>query len=105
MAHGQWQIALNSKNTALNPDLTAALGNSDLVKLDLLRDGCNGLCNIIEALIESPDRAFHRDYWPLLCEIKNRLETASHFTLEQKVAMLKKKRGNVGDITLRSAET
>jgi hypothetical protein len=102
VAHGQWQIALNSNNTALNPNMTTALGNLDLVKLDLLREGCIGLCKIVEALIESPDRAFHRDYWPLLCKIKERLANTSRFTLEQKVAMLKKKRTNVCDITLRS---
>ncbi|MHB1332804.1 MAG: hypothetical protein ACYCY1_09415 [Sulfuriferula sp.] len=102
VAHGQWQIALNSKNTAQNPDLTTALGNIDLVKLDVLREGCEGLCRIVEALIESPDKAFHRDYWPLLCEIKERLANSSRFTLEHKIAMLKQKRGNVGDITLHS---
>ncbi len=102
VAHGQWQIALNSKNTAQNPDLTAALSNIDLVKLDLLKEGCEGLCLIVEALIESPDKAFHRDYWPLLCQVKERLTNSSRFTLEQKIQMLKKKRTNSGDITLRS---
>lgn len=102
VAHGQWQIALNSKNTALNADLKTALDNLDLVKLDLLREGCDGLCRIVEALIESPDRAFHPDYWPLLCEIKERLESSSRFTLKEKVEMLRQKRRNVGDITLRS---
>lgn len=104
VAHGQWRIALNSKNTAQNPDLTTALGNIDLVKLDVLREGCEGLCRIVEALIESPDRAFHRDYWPLLCKIKEDLERSSHFTLEQKLVMLKQKRANVPDITLRSTK-
>ena len=102
VAHGQWQIALNSKNTALNPDLTTALDNLDLVKLDLLRAGCDGLCRIVEALIESPDRAFHRDYWSLLCEIRERLANSSRFTFEQKVELLRQKRRNVGDITLRA---
>ena len=54
VAHGQWQVALNSKNTALNTDLTGSLANLDLVKLDLLKKGCEGLCLIVEALVESP---------------------------------------------------
>ena len=102
VAHGQWQVALNSKNTAQNPDLTASLANLDLVKLDLLKKGCEGLCLIIEALVESPEKAFHRDYWPLLCQVKEQLATASQFTLAQKLQLLKKKRGLTGDITLRS---
>jgi len=102
VAHGQWQVALNSKNTAQNPDLTASLANLDLVKLDLLKKGCEGLCLIVEALVESLENAFHRDYWPLLCQVKEQLATASQFTLAQKLQLLKKKRGLTGDITLRS---
>ncbi|MCU1125277.1 hypothetical protein JAK51_03355 [Stenotrophomonas maltophilia] len=104
VAHGQWQVALNNKNTALNTDLTGSLANLDLVKLDLLKKGCEGLCLIVEALVESPEKAFHRDYWPLLCRVKEQLAAASQFTLSQKLELLKKKRGLTGDITLRSTE-
>ncbi|NIK31049.1 hypothetical protein FHY15_000145 [Xanthomonas arboricola] len=102
VAHGQWQVALNSKNTAQNPDLTVSLANLDLVKLDLLKEGCEGLCLIVEALVESPEKAFHRDYWQLLCQVKEKLAAASQFTLSQKLELLKKKRSLAGDITLRS---
>lgn len=105
VAHGQWRVALNRKNTAQNPDLTVALTNLDLVKLDLLKQGCEGLCLIVEALVESPEKAFPRDYWPLLCQVKERLDTASQFTLAQKLQLLKKKRALTGDITLRSTGT
>lgn len=102
VAHGQWQVALNSKNTAQNSDLTLSLANLDLVKLDLLKKGCEGLCLIVESLVESPERAFHRDYWPLLCEVKEQLDTASQFTLAHKLQLLRKKRELAGDITLRA---
>lgn len=102
VAHGQWQVALNSKNTAKNTELTVSLENLDLVKLDLLKQGCEGLCLIVEALVESPEKAFHRDYWPLLCQVKEQLATASQFTLSQKIQLLRKKREFAGDITLRS---
>lgn len=103
VAHGQWQVALNSKSTAHNPELTDSLAKLDLVKLDLLKEGCTGLCLIVEALIESPEKAFPRDYWALLCQVKERLANASQFTIKQKLQLLKKKRSLVGDITLRSA--
>jgi hypothetical protein len=102
VAHGQWRIALNSKNTAQNPDLTASLASIDLVKLDLLKEGCEGLCLIVESLIESPEKAFHRDYWPLLSQVKERLANSSRFTLAAKIQLLKHKRSLSGDITLRS---
>ncbi|RTL56835.1 MAG: hypothetical protein EKK46_03975 [Rhodocyclaceae bacterium] len=102
VAHGQWRIALNSKNTAQNPELTASLADIDLVKLDLLKEGCEGLCLIVESLIESPEKAFHRDYWPLLCQVKERLANSARFTLEAKTQLLKQKRSLAGDITLRS---
>ncbi|MNX71338.1 hypothetical protein D3C86_1026490 [compost metagenome] len=104
VAHGQWQVALNSKNTAQNPDLTFSLANLDLVKLDLLKKGCEGLCRIVEALVESPERAFHRDYWPLLCSVREQLETASQFTLSQKLQLLKQKQERTRGITLRAVE-
>jgi hypothetical protein len=104
VAHGQWLVALNSKNTAQNPDLTASLANIDLVKIDLLKEGCEGLCLIVESLVESPDRAFHRDYWSLLCQVKERLANSSGFTLENKIQLLRRKRSLAGDITLRSTE-
>jgi hypothetical protein len=104
VAHGQWQVALNSKNTEQNPSLTVSLANLDLVKLDLLKQGCEGLCLIVEALVESPEKAFHRDYWTLLCQVKEQLTMASQFTLAQKTQLLMKKRGLAGDITLRSTK-
>ena len=65
-----------------------------------LRKGCEGLCLIVEALVESPEKAFHRDYWPLLCQVKEQLATALQFTLAQKLQLLKKKRELTGDTTL-----
>lgn len=102
VAHGQWRVALNSKNTARNDDLTASLANVDLVKLEILKEGCEGLCLIVESLIESPERAFHRDYWPLLCQVKERLANSSRFTLGAKIQLLKQKRSLTGEVTLRS---
>lgn len=96
VAHGQWQVALNSKNTAQNNDLTISLANIDLVKLDLLKQGCQSLCLIVEALVESPQKAFQRDYWPLLCQLKKQLDEASKFTIAQKIQLLKEKRARAG---------
>lgn len=89
VAHGQWVKALNRENSAVNNELTIAIGNLDVVKLNVLHDACKGLCKIVEALIESPKRTFHRDYWILLSELEERLARTSQFSLADKIAILK----------------
>lgn len=91
VAHGQWVKALNRENAAINNDLTNAISNLDVVKLDILHYTCKSLCEIVEALIESPKRAFHRDYWLLLSQLEAHLARTSQFSLADKVAILKSK--------------
>ena len=91
VAHGQWVKALNRNNVAINSELTNALNNLDVVKLDILRDACKGLCEIVEALIESPERTFHRDYWILLSKLEEHLARTSKFSLTDKIRLLKSK--------------
>lgn len=92
IAHGQWEIALNSKNSASDAELTAKLADLDCVKIDILREGCIGLCKIVESLIESPDGAFHRDYWQTLQEVQDHLTETSKHSLAEKVARLRVKK-------------
>lgn len=92
VAHGQWDVALNSKNTAENPDVTKALSELDVVKIDCLREGCIGLCTILESLIESPDKAFHKDYWECISSIEAHLEKTAKYTLAEKLSKLRARR-------------
>ncbi|MEP1079258.1 hypothetical protein NDI52_28005 [Leptolyngbya sp. PL-A3] len=89
VAHGQWVKALNRENSAINTELTIAISNLDVVKLDILHDACKGLCEIVEVLIESPERAFHRDYWLLLSKLEEHMARTSQFNLADKIAILK----------------
>jgi len=92
VAHGQWDVALNSKNSAENPDITKALNELDVVKIDCLREGCIGLCTILESLIESPDKAFHKDYWECISSIEAHLAKTAKYTLAEKLSKLRAKR-------------
>lgn len=92
VAHGQWDIALNSKNSATNSDLTKSLNELDVVSLDCLREGCIGLCTILESLIESPDKAFHKDYWECISAIEAHLEKTAKYTLAEKLSKLRRRR-------------
>jgi hypothetical protein len=63
IAHGQWAVALNRTRTAVNPDLTAKIQSLDIVTLDRWFAVASHLAEIIEALIESPERHFRGAYW------------------------------------------
>jgi len=88
VAHGQWDVALNSKNSAENSEITKALNELDVVKINGLREGCIGLCKILESLIESPDKAFHKDYWECIDSIDASLAKTAKHTLEEKLSLL-----------------
>ena len=96
VAHGQWDIALNSKNSAESPDLTKSLNELDVVKIDCLREGCIGLCTILESLIESPDKAFHKDYWECISAIEAHLAKTAKYTLAEKLSKLRARRPVAG---------
>jgi hypothetical protein len=99
IAHGQWVVSLNRKNSGRNQALTTSLDEVDLVRLDSLKKGCEGLCRIVECLVESPRRAFFRDYWKLISEIKEELARTASFTREKKIALLNSKHRKAPDIT------
>ncbi len=81
IAHGQWRTALNSDNDAVNNDLSSEIAGIDIVKLSVWKEAYNGLSSIIEALIESPDSAFHRDYWQETVRIEEHLRNTSTWIL------------------------
>lgn len=91
VAHGQWVVALNRDNTSRNNELTAQISDLDIVKLDILHQAFIGLSEIVEAMIESPNRAFPRDYWPIVTRIETQLSRTSKFTLADKVTRLQAK--------------
>jgi len=91
IAHGQWVSALNRDNTNINQDLSLEINTLDIVKLDILRNSFLGLSQIVEAMIESPDRTFHRDYWPLITAIEDQLAKTARYSLSDKIALLQAK--------------
>jgi hypothetical protein len=91
IAHGQWEIALNRENTSVNPDITASIHNLDVVTLTRWFETQRYLSLIIEALIESPDKAFHRDYWVHVAELQEYLATTEAWTLDAKKNDLRRK--------------
>jgi hypothetical protein len=91
VAHGQWKIALNRDNTAENHDLTNALNSLDIVTILRWFKIHKHISQIVEVLIESPNRAFHRDYWVEITELKEFLKKSETWSMEQKTSLLKRK--------------
>ncbi len=94
VAHGQWLHALNRDHTAINTNLSQQLETLDTVLLGKVKAGLDGLCAIIESLIESPDRTFHRDYWVIVADTEAKLHAMETWTLKAKVQSLQLKASN-----------
>lgn len=92
IAHGQLAVALNRTDTDINQPLSAQLSNLNVVTLDRQKAACQGLADIIEAIIESPQKGAMRDYWSLSQKITDHLERTKNFTLAKKIEQLQAKK-------------
>ncbi|MFP2516516.1 hypothetical protein [Buttiauxella agrestis] len=92
IAHGQWVVAFQGNSvTDISSDLTLAISELDVVTLDNLKMGFQGLADIIEAMIESPNNAFVKDYTKVESALKSNLSRRSGYTLVGHVQSLKVK--------------
>jgi hypothetical protein len=84
LAHGQWSVALNRENDAVNYDLTNEIGRLDVVELHRREHALDHLETILEDIVESPNKAHRRDYWVHLTAFEERQQVLAGFTLEEK---------------------
>ena len=91
IAHGQWKVALNRDNDAQNADITQKLTDLDIIVVSIWLEAYEFLARIIEDLIESPNKTFRRDYWLHLSELEAFLAKSKNWTLQAKIASLKRK--------------
>lgn len=94
LAHGQWSVALNRDNTAVNANLTREIEDCTVIHLYRRVHALEHLSAIIEDLIESPNRAHPRDYWLHLTELEDKDREISAWTMEQKIERLRRKRAH-----------
>jgi hypothetical protein len=92
LAHGQWCIALNHDNTAVNLDITKEVARCTIIDLYRRENALERLAAIIEDMVESPNKAHRRDYWTHLCELEDAALKMSAWTIESKVKQLTVKR-------------
>lgn len=84
LAHGQWVEALNRQNTSKNDDITERISSIDIVQIDIWIGVNRGLGEIIESLIESPDRTFVNNYWTAWESLRDFIAKTDDWTLENK---------------------
>jgi hypothetical protein len=97
LAHGQWVIALNKDNTAINKDVTKEIRDLTVVELYRRKSALAKLSIILEDIIESPNKAHHRDYWGHLVEYEEELKRMSAWTMEKKMEQLFAKKTHAQD--------
>lgn len=91
LAHGQWCTALNRDNDAVNLDLTSEIAGLDVVVLYRRKSALQRLAAVIEDIIESPNKAHHRDYWVHLERFEEEQKEMAAWSLDKKITQLQKK--------------
>lgn len=92
IAHGQWVVALNTNNTKVNNDLTAKINKITVIDLYRQKEAFQGLFRIVEDIIESPNKAHHRDYWTHISQFEESQRKMSKWTITDKISALKAKK-------------
>lgn len=88
IAHGQWIIALNNDNTAINNETTQRINNLDFVKIDILFTLYEKIGQVVEDLIESPQKTHFRDFYFHITELEQLVDETSNWTLASKILVL-----------------
>jgi hypothetical protein len=88
LAHGQWVVALNRDNDAVQVELTAKIKDLDIVAINSWITGHELLAGLVEHLIESPKRAFMRDWYQYVVDLEAQLIEAEQRTLQEHVKLL-----------------
>lgn len=92
IAHGQWKVALNKNNTKVNQIITDQVLSIDVIILYRYKEAFQSLFRIVEDIIESPNKAHHRDYWVHITEFQNSQKKMESWTIENKITSLKQKK-------------
>ena len=96
LAHGQWVIALNRINDGTQEEITTLIQGLDIVKVDGWRNCHQHLAQMVETLIESPKKAFVRDWWESVVLLETEMKRSSQRGIAQHIAKLKEKDARTG---------
>lgn len=92
IAHGQLTIALNNKNTSLNANITNEIQALDFVEIGKWFEINKSLCDILEELIESPDKGHYRNYYTRFQQLELYILKTKDWTSNTKMQTKKMKK-------------
>lgn len=96
LAHGQWTVALNRSNDAVMAKTTTDIAALNITRIEGWLRGHELLAGVVESLMESPKKAFLRDWYQFVVDIEAQMLKAEARTLDQHVARLRKKDADTG---------
>jgi len=92
IAHGQWKVALNSKNSNKNDETTGKIADLDFVKIDILFELYEKTAQVLEDLIESPQKTHFRDFYLHITKLEELIEKTKEWTFESKIKKIRGKK-------------
>ncbi|MDR3572017.1 MAG: hypothetical protein P4L81_07600 [Candidatus Pacebacteria bacterium] len=96
LAHGQWVVALNRANEAISQEITVKIATLDLVVVSGWMRVHELLADLVETLIESPKKAFMRDWYQVVVDLDSEMNAAAARTLADHVVRLQAKDARTG---------
>lgn len=94
IAHGQWLHALNSPMTDENTDTSRSISALNVVEISKWFEIHQYLCFIVRDLIQSPQKAFHSNYWVNYTKLEQFVERSKSWTMEERLKDIKRKYEN-----------
>jgi len=97
IAHGQWDIALNRENTKENVDKTNELRNLNVITITVWSNIHQFLGLMIRDLIQSPQVAFHNNYWSNLEKLNRFVIKSDNWTMAKRKDTLRPRKQKTSD--------
>jgi hypothetical protein len=91
LAHGQWVVALNQANDAIQSEITEEVGRLSITLIDGWIACHRELAGVVETLIESPKRTFARDWHGFVVSLEERMGEAARRTLADHVVTIRRR--------------
>lgn len=93
IAHGQWIKPLNSKNAGIGDEtIRIKLEKLSVTEITIWFNVNHYLCQIVEDLIESPDKAAHNHYYNHLTDLECYIKKFEGWELQDKIEKIKTRR-------------
>ncbi|MFV5550385.1 hypothetical protein VXQ35_15145 [Acinetobacter oleivorans] len=92
IAHGQWVVAFNSKNSEINGDLTLKIEKISIVDINKWLRVFKTLSELISLAIQSPLKGYPQQFWEKITQIEENLNKISTWSLEEKIKKMHAKK-------------